>query len=100
MANRHAKCEICRLRHRPGNCRPEGGGEGVGPAQGNPLQSLLGIVATLDRICGDLTALVEKLPCVAAAKSEPNRERPPLREDHLTCPRRRTRGGVAVGSPG
>lgn len=63
------------------------------------MQSLVGIVATLDRICGDLTALVEKLPCVAAAKSESNRERPPVHEDHLTCARRRTRGGAAVGYP-
>jgi len=70
MANPHAKCEICRLRHRPGNCRPEGGGVGVDPAQGNPLQSLLSIVATLDRICGELASLVEKLPCVASAKTD------------------------------
>jgi hypothetical protein len=27
-----------------------------------------GIVADLARICGDLAALVEKLPCVAAAR--------------------------------
>jgi hypothetical protein len=66
MANHHEKCGFCGLRHRPGNCRPEGGGEGAGPAQGNPLQSLLGIVATLDRICGELASLVGKLPCVKA----------------------------------
>ena len=69
MANHHEKCGFCGLRHRPGNCRVDGGGGGAGPAQGNRCHSLPGIVATLDRICGDLTALVEKLPCVAAAKS-------------------------------
>jgi len=66
MANSHPRCEICRLRHRPGNCRPEGGGEGAGPAQGNQCYSLPGIVADLVRICGDLATLVEKLPCMKA----------------------------------
>lgn len=66
MANPHPKCEICRLRHRPGNCGPRGGGGGSGPAQGNQCQSLPGIVAGLARICGELAALVEKLPCVKA----------------------------------
>jgi len=70
MANLHPKCEICRLRHRPGNCRSKGGGGGESSAQGNQCHSLPGIVATLDRICGDLATLVEKLPCVAASKRE------------------------------
>lgn len=70
MANPHAKCEICRLRHRPGNCRPEGGGRGPGPAQGNQCHSLPGIVAGLARICGELATLVEQLPCVASAKTD------------------------------
>lgn len=70
MANPHAKCEVGCLRHRPGNCRPEGEGEGAGPAQGNQCHSLPGIVADLARICGDLAALVEKLPCVANASEK------------------------------
>lgn len=47
--------------------------------------------------------LVEKLPCVATAKSDENREELPLlghpESSHLTCTRRRSRGGVAVTSP-
>ena len=71
MANLHAKCEICRLSHRPGNCRPEGWWKGPGPAQGNQCHSLPGIVAGLARICGDLGAtLVGKLLCVASTKRE------------------------------
>lgn len=76
MANPHAKCEICRLRHRPGNCRSEGGGRVPGPAQGNQCHSLPGIVAGLARICGELASLVEKLPCVGAAKREGKSEGP------------------------
>jgi hypothetical protein len=68
MANPHSKCEICCLRHRPGNCRPQGGETGPRPAQGNQCHSLPGIVADLARICGDLAALVEKLPCVTAVR--------------------------------
>lgn len=74
MPNRYPKCEICRLRHRPENCKGEAGKREI--AQGTAIQchSLPGIVADLARICGDLAALVEKLPCVAAAKSAPGRE--------------------------
>jgi hypothetical protein len=68
MANPHGKCEICRLRHRPGNCRPEGGGRGQSPTQGNQCHSLPGIVADLARICANLAALVEILPCVLKRK--------------------------------
>lgn len=50
MANPHGKFGICRLRHRPGNCRPEGGGRVPGPAQGNQCYSLPGNVADLARI--------------------------------------------------
>ena len=70
MANPHAKCEICRLRHRPGNCRPRGGGRDPDPAQGNQCYSLPGIVADLVRICGELAALIGKLPCTVRAKGE------------------------------
>ncbi len=70
MANPHAKCEICRLRHRLGNCRPRGRDGGPGPTQGIHCYSLPGITADLARICGELAALVENLPCVAAAKRE------------------------------
>jgi len=37
MANRHAKCEICRLRHRPGNCQPRGRGKGPGASTGQSM---------------------------------------------------------------
>ena len=66
MANHHPKCEICSQRHRPGNCTVGGGGVGAGPAQVNQCYSLPGVVATLARICGELAALIGKLPCVKA----------------------------------
>jgi hypothetical protein len=74
MANPHAKCEICRLRHRPGNCRPDGGGRGAGQAQGNQCHSLPGIIADLDRICGELASLVGKLPCASKQEIPPEGE--------------------------
>jgi hypothetical protein len=64
MANPHPKCEICLQRHRPGNCRTEGGGTSPGAAEGIQCQSMPGIIADLARICGDLASLVRKLPCV------------------------------------
>lgn len=80
MANPHHPCEICRLRHRPGNCRAsenalccvhqEGHGNLHFPspsqAQGNQCHSMPTIIADLARICGDLSSLVGKLPCVKA----------------------------------
>lgn len=70
MANPHPKCGECSVRHRPGPCGPEGGGTPKKPAQGNQCHSLPGIVAGLARICGELASLVEKLPCVASAKTD------------------------------
>lgn len=78
MANPHAKCEICHLRHRPGNCKTSEDGlccvyqEGNGnlrfpspnQAQSNHCHSMPEIIADLARICGDLAALAGRLPCL------------------------------------
>ena len=91
MANPHPKCEICRLRHRPGNCRTsenalrciyrEGNGNlhytSPGPAQGIRLHSiaipvvdLTLVLAKLDAIGEELAALAGRLPCVEKSPRE------------------------------
>lgn len=52
MANRHGKCEICLLRHRPGRCRVGGGGTRFDGSQGNPLQWNGILASDLSRFLG------------------------------------------------
>ena len=70
MGNPHPKCEICRLRHRPGNCRPEGGRRGPISAQGNRLHSIAIPVVDLTLVLAKLDAIGEKLDRMVNAKRE------------------------------
>jgi hypothetical protein len=70
MPNPHPPCQICRRRHRAGNCGAKGGMTPPRPAQGNQWDSLPGIVADFARLFGELATLVEKLPCVARMREE------------------------------
>lgn len=81
MSNGHPPCQICRRRHRPGNCGGEGGLTPSSPARVNQCYSMVGIVADLARICGELAALVRKLECVEKEKREQDE-----RNDHETFP--------------
>ena len=70
MANRHPKCEICLLRHRPGNCKGRPGKSEISPGMAIDCQSTALLIADLPRIAADLAVLVGKLPCVEKAKRE------------------------------
>ena len=72
MPNGHPPCQICRRRHRPGNCEGKGGLTPSRPAEAILLHSLPGIVADLTRICGVLVTAVEKLERTAKMKEDSN----------------------------
>lgn len=66
MANPHPKCEICRKRHAPGNCRAGGGPASPDSAQGIQCHSMPGFVANLARIFRELADLIERFPITTA----------------------------------
>jgi hypothetical protein len=77
MGNPHGKCDICLQRHRPGNCKGEGGGGRDRRSDCQSMQSIAILAAGLARILLDLADLIEQFPIPTAnARRTVTKERP------------------------